>query len=419
VSSYLTVEQLQIGIYVQLDLPWVDHPFTFNGFKIKSPEQIEVLRQLGLERIRYDPARSSAKPLPQPALSALAPALPAAPVEDSPMMQAKRARIARLTEYREAVARAERALRSAARTVREINAYLVSHPKEVLPRAHAFVDELVAAFLAAPEATIHAMSGRTDTEELYQHGLNVALLCLIMAKAAGMAPDQARLLGMGALLHDIGLKEVPSRILRKTDPLTEAEYRLRQMHCRYGVEMGQRLGLPEAVLNIIGQHHETMDGGGYPDGLKGDRADPLARMVQVANRFDTLCNPVDAGQAMSPHAALSWMFAQQRAKHDPQALRLLIRCLGVYPPGTAVHLSNGATALVTSLNPDRPLRPMLVIYDPAVARNEAVILDLDAESEVNIASAIDPHELPRAIRDYLSMRQHVSYYFEEGAPGPV
>lgn len=416
-SSLLAIEQLQVGIYIQLDLSWMDHPFAFNSFRIKSPDQIDVLRQLGLDQVRYDPERSSAKPLPLP--SAPAPRPAAVAVADSPQMQAKRLRVEQLRHYREAVVKAERALAGAVRTVREINANLLANPARVLPQALGFVDELATSFLDAPEATIHAMSGRAESEEIHQHGLNVALICLVMAKAAGLTPGQARTLGLGALLHDIGLREIPARILRKTEPLSDAEYRLRQMHCEYGVEIGKRIGLPAEVLTIIRQHHETMDGSGYPDGLEGDRTDPLARMVQVANRFDTLCNPVDAGKAMSPHAALSWMFAQQRAKHDPTVLRVLIRCMGVYPPGTAVHLSNGATALVTSINPDRPLKPMLVVYDPAVPREEAILLDLEQEHDVNIAGAIDPHELPRAIRDYLSMRRHVSYYFDEGRPAGV
>jgi len=410
-SLFLTVDQLQVGLYVQLEMNWVDHPFTFNGFRIKTQDQIDALRQLGLERIRYDPDKSSARPLPPPP-RARPPAKPVA-VADSPMMRAKRARIEQLGHYRVAVARAERALFDAVKRVHEINTKVVGRPAEVLPLAEAFVDGLAEIFLAAPEATIHAMGGRSDTEELYQHGLNVALLSLIMAKAVDLAPEQARTLAMGALFHDIGLREIPSRILRKTEPLTDAEYRLRQMHSEYGVEIGRRIGLPAPVLTIVRQHHETMDGGGYPDGLKGEQVDPLARMVQVANRFDTLCNPIDSVKAMSPHAALSLMFAQQRAKHDPRMLGVLIRCLGVYPPGTAVHLSNGATAMVASVNSKRPLKPMLVVYDPEVHRDEAIILDLEQETEVNIANAIDPKELPRAIRDYLCMRKHVSYFFDD------
>ena len=412
----LTIDQLQIGIYVQIDLPWVDHPFTFNSFKIKSEEQIQVMRQMGLEQVRYDPSRSTAKPLPVPATPRLPPtAKPEAPLsQDDPLVLAKKARIEHLRQYRDAVARAEKALISAAQTVRLINANLLTQPKAVLAEADAFVDQLAETFLTAPDVMIHAMGGRADSEDLFHHGLNVTLISLVMAKGLGLSSKLGKTLGLGALFHDIGLRDIPSRVVRKSEPLTDAEYRLRQMHCEYGVELGRRIGLPKAVLEIIHQHHEAMDGSGYPRGLKGDAINPLARIVEVANRYDKLCNPLDAGTAMSPHDALSYLFAQQRAKHDPRHLRVLIRSMGVYPPGTVVHLSNGATALVTSVNPERPLKPILVVHDPEVPKEEAIILDLELESDINISHAIRPNQLPRATRDYLCMRKHVSYFFDDG-----
>ncbi|MDD5388401.1 MAG: DUF3391 domain-containing protein [Gallionellaceae bacterium] len=413
---YLTIDQLQIGIYVQIDLPWVSHPFTFNSFKIKSEEQIQVMRQLGLEQVRYDPSRSAAKPRPVPATpTPTMAAKPAATLgQDDPLVLAKKARIEHLRQYREAVAKAEKALINAAQTVRHINANLLTHPGEVRAEADAFIDQLAETFLTAPDVMIHAMGGRTDTEDLFHHGLNVTLISLVMAKGLGLSTERGKTLGMGALLHDIGLRDIPSRVVRKAEPLTDAEYRLRQMHCEYGVDLGRRLGLPKAVLEIIHQHHEAMDGSGYPRGLKGDEIAPLARIVEVANRYDKLCNPLDSSTAMSPHDALSYLFAQQRAKHDPQHLRMLIRSLGVYPPGTVVHLSNGATALVTSVNPERPLKPILVVHDPEVPKEEAITLDLELEPDTNISHAIRPNQLPRATRDYLCMRKHVSYYFDDG-----
>ncbi len=412
-SIYITMDQLRVGLYVQLDLRWMDHPFGFNSFKIKNQEQIDVLRRLGLERIRYDPDRSMAKPLPPASAPAARP--PVALSHDDPLIRAKRARVEYLTQYRQSVARAEQALLKAAQRYRKIYAMLASRPAEARAQAESLVDDLAATFLAEPDATVHAMGGKAAGDDIYHHGLNVTLLSMIMAKGLGMPERDGGTLGLGALFHDVGLTEVPSRVLRKTEPLAAAEYKLRQMHCEYGVEIGRRIGLPEPVLDIIAQHHETMDGSGYPNGLRGEAINPLARLVQVANRYDSLCNPTEPAKAMSPHEALSFMFAQQSAKHDPAMLRMLIRCLGVYPPGTVAHLSNGAVALVTSVNPARPLKPTLVVYEPEVAKEEAIVLDMEQETDVHIISAIHPGQLPRAVCDYLCMRRHVSYYFGDGA----
>jgi hypothetical protein len=184
------------------------------------------------------------------------------------------------------------------------------------------------------------------------------------------------------------------------------------LHCEYGVRLGKQIGLPEPVLRIILQHHELADGSGFPNKLKGDQIDPLARIVSLVNYYDNLCNPADLAKAMTPHEALSLMFAQRRAKFDTRALQVMIRCLGVYPPGTVVKLSNDAIALVSSVNPAKPLRPWVTVYDASIPKDEAIMLDLEEEPDINIAKALRPIQLPPEVYEYLSPRKRVTYYFD-------
>ena len=172
---------------------------------------------------------------------------------------------------------------------------------------------------------------------------------------------------------------------------------------------------PSSLASIIAQHHELADGSGYPKGLKGEQIDPLARIVSLVNYYDNLCNPADLAKAMTPHEALSLMFAQRRAKFDARALQVMIRCLGVYPPGSVVRLSNDALALVSSVNPQRPLRPWVTVFDPQVPRDEAIMLDLDEEPDINITKALRPIQLPPEVYEYLSPRKRVTYYFDADA----
>lgn len=415
-ASFVFIDQLRVGLYVELDLPWMKHPFSFSSFKIKNDEQIRQLRQLGLDKVRYDPRRSSTLPLALPESAESAPPPPAL-TPDDPLLLAKQARGAYLADYRASVARAEQALHEAVLEVRRIIGRCTTDPLGALDDATRLVDDIASDYFGLPDAVIHAIGEKGHQDSLYHHGLNVTVLSLIMARGLDLPAEQIRTLGLGALFHDIGLHAIPSALLRKVDPLTAGEIKLRQTHCEQGVELGRALGFPQGVLDIIAQHHELMDGSGYPRQLRGEQIAPLARLVQVANRYDSLCNPTTPSKAKTPHEALSFMFAQQANKHDPQIMRQLIRSLGVYPPGTLVHLSNGATALVTSVNPSRPLKPMLIVYEASVPRDEAIIIDLDQEADVQIAHALNPNQLPRSIYDYLCMRKHVSYYFGEGSPG--
>lgn len=414
-ALYITPDQLCIGLHVHLDLAWMDHPFTFSSFKIKSEDQIKTLRSLKLERIRFDPDRSDTPPLPrQPTaveMATPAPETPAMPAED-PVAAAKRQRIEKLQQRRQECSQVEKAYLKAAGVMRNINKNLFSHPRETLAEVEELVSQMVEAFLDKADVTLQVLGEKAGGEDLYYHSLNLSVLCLMLAKGLGLDAAQSRLLATGALLHDIGLTEVPSKILMKTEPLTQAESNLRKMHCEYGVGMGKKLGLPDPVLQIIAQHHEMLDGSGYPKGLSGEAIHPLARIVALANHYDNLCNPHDIQKAITPHEALSQMFAQQRSRFDAKVLQLMIRSLGVYPPGTIVRLNNEALALVSSVNTSKPLRPWVVIYDPETPASEAVMLNLEEEADLNISKALRANQLPAEIVEYLSPRKRVTYYFD-------
>jgi predicted ribosome-associated RNA-binding protein Tma20 len=118
------------------------------------------------------------------------------------------------------------------------------------------------------------------------------------------------------------------------------------------------------------------------------------------------------------HEALSLMFAKLRSKFDPKLLQVFIRCLGVYPPGTIVQLSNGAIGMVVTVNTARPMKPTLMVYDAEVAKDDAILLDMERETEVNIAKAIRPAQVPQEVYNYLSPRKRVSYYFDASSTRP-
>lgn len=411
----LTPEQLCIGVFVHIDLPWFSHPFSFNSFKIRSAEQLAILRTLGVSHFRYDPDRSDVQPrgmaAPQPAL--VPP--PEPPVEDPATHSAlasKQERIARLAQRKRQVIEVEKALMKAAGVMRNIGKNLFARPKECLEEVDELVSQMVTAFLDQPEVALHVIGEHAGGEEAYYHGLNCSILSMMLAKELDFARAHCQILGVGALLHDIGLNDIPDRVARPRHELTAPERNLRQLHCEYGVRLGKQIGLPEPVLRIILQHHELADGSGFPNKLKGDQIDPLARIVSLVNYYDNLCNPADLAKAMTPHEALSLMFAQRRAKFDTRALQVMIRCLGVYPPGTVVKLSNDAIALVSSVNPAKPLRPWVTVYDAGIPKDEAIMLDLEEEPDINIAKALRPIQLPPEVYEYLSPRKRVTYYFD-------
>ena len=415
------MDQLQIGLYIHIDLKWFEHPFAFSHFKIKSEEQIRVIRSLGLNTVRFSPDLSEGSPQPavttpgsqEPGPKTPTPAEEAAP---SPIMLAKRAMMAQMQQRRKDATRIESAFINTASTLREIEKNMYSHPQETVAQATKLISEISDSILIAPELAIHVMGDKMGGEELYFHSLNVTMLAIMMARDIKLPAELVAVLGVGALLHDVGRKEVPDTILRKTTAWTHAERNLYEMHCQYGVTIGQRLHLAPAALSIIMQHHELFDGTGYPARLTGDSIHLLSRIVAIANYYDELCNPPLINDALTPHEALSLMFAKLRGKFDPKLLQVFIRCLGVYPPGTIVQLSNGALGMVSTVNTARPMKPTVVVYDADVPKEEAMLLDMEHETEFNIAKAIRPAQVPREVYNYLSPRKRISYYFDATKP---
>ena len=427
---YVAAEQLRIGLYVFIDLPWFQHPFTLNSFRISSEEQIVTLRTLGVLRFRYDPDRSDAFPEASNIEGSLPPSIEPSSVETpqgeiaeeqsqeiGPAQVAIEKRLRALRERRQRIEQVDKAFLKSSTILRNLNRNLMDAPNETMQEMGLLVDQMVLAFLEHPEVTLHVMSEKNGGgDEVYSHSLNVSVLSMMLTKGLNFSAEQARILGLGALLHDIGLIEVPDRVLKKRpDEYTRPERDLRAMHCEYGLRIGKQLGLPPEVLAIIYQHHELADGSGYPLGLKLDKVSSPARVVALINFYDNLCNPLDITQAMTPHEALSFMFGQRRGKFDGVILQQMIRCLGVYPPGSIVTLSNDATALVISVNPAKPLRPWVMLYDERVPKEEAILMNLEDEEEVIIAKALRPAMLKPQIYAYLSPRKRVTYYFDSSA----
>jgi putative nucleotidyltransferase with HDIG domain len=406
------VSQLCIGMHVTLDLSWMEHPFTFSSFKIKNLEQIATIQALGLSQVRWSPARSDCTPLAPAEANDATEAPATVRLDADAATQAKRARLQRVDAHRTKLGACERELISASRRIKSMNQNLFSKPAETRAAATALVDGIADSMLVDSDIAIHLMADKVGGEEIYHHSLNVALLSMMLAREL-KAPSQAiRLMGLGAMFHDVGKVELPDRVVYKTEPLSRAETNLLQTHCVKGLDVASRLDLPPEATVVIAQHHERMDGKGYPRGLQGPQISLLAKIVGLVNTFDNLCNPVDFQKSLTPHEALSTMYGQQRAQFDPNAMAVFVRCMGVYPPGTVVVLSNGGLGIVVSINSSRPLKPTVLIYDPAVPKESAIIVDLEDEPDVTITRTMRPNQLPQAAYDYLSPRKRTTYYFD-------
>jgi len=439
-SVRIDIRQACPGLYISLGERWIDHDFLFNSFRLSSQAQIAKLREMGLTHIEYFPARSTVKPLPFPTDSSSG-AVPAqsaqagsnqeqnidmtgqlaeqnwgltpisekgglTPISTPISGEAREARMERVAARRAELARCEKAYLRSVEAVRNLMADVFIAPREAREKASDLVDSIVADLVSSQHAVVNLMSDSLLDTGVRYHSLNVTILSLLLGRTLGLPAQALNHLGMGALMHDLGKVMVPAAVLRIDAGLRnrhqEAAYR---QHVEHGTQLCGQLGIDQPeVLDIIRNHHERLDGQGFPHGLAGEQISVLTRVVSIANRFDGLCHTIDPARAMTPAEALASMYRRESAAFDLSLMQRFIKCLGVWPAGTLVQLSNGAVALVTAVAPEDTLRPTVMVGDPSVPRAEALIVDLREAQDVRIERALRPAELEPAVLAYLLPR---------------
>jgi HD-GYP domain-containing protein (c-di-GMP phosphodiesterase class II) len=391
-------------MFVHLDLGWMRHPFPLSSFKIASADQIDTIRGLGLRQVRWVPEKSELDEAPA------AVAAPVAAVE-SPQDSLARQRRELLAAQRATTAQLERQCGEAAQALREVGRHALERPQQAHGDTEALSRKLVDQLLAEGEVCIRLMNTQVG-DRAAAHGLNVAIIALLMGRSVGLDESEMIDLGVGSMLHDVGKLELPDRVRHLDDAFTQSETNAYRDHVAQGVQLGRRMGMSSGALAVLAQHHEHADGTGFPLRLGGDRMSTAARIVAIVNRYDNLCNPAVLSRALTPHEAVSMLFSQSRNRFDSALLNTFIRMMGVYPAGSLVQLTDDRHALVVGVNSTRPLKPRVLVHDTGRPRDEALFLDLEKEPEIGIRRSLAPSKMPPSALDYLAPRPRVAYFFE-------
>ncbi len=234
--------------------------------------------------------------------------------------------------------------------------------------------------LSSQTLMINLVDIKSYDSHTYEHSLNVAVLSLILGIEAKLGKNQLHSLFIGSLLHDIGKVLLP---VKAGKPLTEADIEILKAHPMKGYEyLKDSRSIDGIAKSIILQHHEHYDGSGYPRGTLGQYASLASRIVSICNRYDVLTSDTSAGRAVPPNEAMEYLMANAGTEFDFDLVSLFVRKIIPYPPGTLVTLSNGLIGVVTEVNNNFPLRPVLryVVQGTGVVRD----VDIDLMKEHNI-----------------------------------
>nr|WP_315469602.1 HD domain-containing phosphohydrolase [uncultured Undibacterium sp.] len=407
--QFISPDDLKIGMYIYLDIGWMDHPFPVNSFEVRTQDQIMKLRGLGLQQIRYAPEKSHLSTTPVVVSQSDTPHTSLTPEEI-----AAKQRKALLHHQQASLMQCERQFGQAAHEFKHLTDIVHSQPLQARDAATQLVQGMLQGILNEEESAIRLLSEKAG-EKTALHSVNVTLISLLLGKTLELPKDDMLELGIGALLHDVGKMELPDRLRWLDEQSSPAERQLYQSHVAHGVNIARKLQLSTDATLLIAQHHEYADGSGYPSQIHVEKMTQLSRIISLVNRFDNLCNPSNVAYAITPHEALSQLFTKSKTQSDTPTLTAFIKMMGIYPPGSVVQLSDERYALVVSVNSARPIKPKVIIHDPQVPREDALMINLEHETQIGIRRSLKPIQLPKAAYDYLSPRKRLCYFFERAS----
>lgn len=355
------IDQLKPGMYIHdLNCGWLQHGFLRPKFLIKHAGQIQKMLDQGLGDVYIDTVQGAdvagaptlaeiEQGLEQQLKASVAPGAALAPAQVS---------------QREESAAAKRILGHASDVVDGLLLDVRLGRQMEPSKARPMVKAMHASVLRNPGALLSLTRIKEADTYTFQHSVSICALMVSFTHALGMDSATVEEAGLGGLLHDIGKMKIPNEILNKPGKLTNEEFGIMKSHAALSREL--LLGVPgisEMVIQIAGEHHEKMDGGGYPRGIAADEISQIGRMTAIADVYDALTSNRVYHKGMEPTEVLKKLLEWSGTHLDGNLVQQFIRTLGIYPVGSLVRLSGGRLAVVVEQGEDL-LRPVVrVVFD--------------------------------------------------------
>jgi HD-GYP domain-containing protein (c-di-GMP phosphodiesterase class II) len=235
-------------------------------------------------------------------------------------------------------------------------------------------------------AAINLTAPNNMEQHFSQNALNVCIVATKLAIQEGsFTRDDLMTIGMGALLHDVGNVHITKQILEKKAPLTSNEFMEVQKHAEYGFQLlKDTFGVPLVAAHCALQHHERMNGSGYPYGLVGEQIHPYARWIGMLDSYDAMIHPRSYRNAMTPNHALEVLYGNAGTLYDINMVKLFRNNVAIFPLGLSVSLSTGEKGIVSRINPSSMQRPVVRVLRDAAGQELRSPYEIDLSRTLNI-----------------------------------
>jgi len=243
---------------------------------------------------------------------------------------------------------------------------------------------LIDEILLRPDVIVCLNDIATTDDSTLVHSINTTVFSLLIGQQLKLSRIELKSLAEGTILHDIGKTLVDPNVLFKNGRLNDEEFEIVKQHTIAGYELLKTNPLLTELSRIISlQHHERLDGSGYPYGLTDTEIHPFAKIVAIADMYDALTAERCYRKSLTNNQAYQILAKESTVKLDAHLLGQFLKHIAIYPNGTLVNLSDGTRGIIKSQNPGIPFSPVVMVLN-AINDKDVRLYDLDLSSTFNI-----------------------------------
>lgn len=247
------------------------------------------------------------------------------------------------------------------------------------------VHSIITDISSREDVMIMMMNMNSMDHYLYRHSLNVCVYTIAIGQFLGYSKDELTDLGLGAILHDVGKTRIPLEILNKPSKLSESEYNQIKMHAEIGYKLlKDEPGIPMRSAHCAYQHHERLNGSGYPRHLVGDQIQEFSRLIAITDTYDALTTHRVYHTAMLPHQAMEIIYGGSGELFEKSMLELFRDHVAIYPLGVGVTLSTGEKGVVSNIHVNSPHRPVIRVLQDPLGTNLKSPYDVDLSKQLSV-----------------------------------
>jgi HD-GYP domain-containing protein (c-di-GMP phosphodiesterase class II) len=335
---------LEPGMFVaELDRPWLETPFALQGFVVRDSEEVLYVSNY-VDHVYVDAEYTGVRQSLKLAVAAM---------EVKPKQ-----RLALREEFR----RTKVSFDSAAATLDKIFESLRGGSQSDISAVQSAVNPLIEGVFRNKEAVAALLRLKESGEYRYHHGVSMAVWAAIVGRHIGLHRHELEKLAVGCAMCDIGMTQLPPELLDQAENLTDAQKRVIRAHPTMGAELvSKSKDVDIEIVGIIENHHERMDGSGYPRGIKGASIPLLARIAGLVDTYDAMITARPYATARTSHEATQELLDCKGHTFQEALVEQFVQAIGLFPTGTMVELNTGEVAIVVAQNSARRLKPELVI----------------------------------------------------------